>query len=325
MIWNKLVDRCLLFTDAPGGLLKSLLKEAESELANKLELYDALYTIEVPNTISGLGVWSQSADNSTFDNNYTKLPPNYLKDISVTHKGSRLRKMSEEEIYRHSNDNNVSSGTPTGYAISGDFIVFNTAPAVGDKFILHYKATMVDRTTDKVLTILDYLSTGPTIWLDTELGSLLDTYKLRWENALLTLSSGGLDHFPGHVPGLPDKGVGNQVINNVATANYNVNTYASNYTINALLGAGAINTSVDSNGVGAPIGSMCRIVDYRNVAPLIPERFRTSLCDYAIALGNAKQSPDTYNRHWLKWESGMDSLMSEAQDRDLIFSIKEEI
>ena len=53
MIWNKLVDRCLLFTDAPGGLLKSLLKEAESELANKLELYDALYTIEVPNTISG--------------------------------------------------------------------------------------------------------------------------------------------------------------------------------------------------------------------------------------------------------------------------------
>ena len=82
---------------------------------------------------------------------------------------------------------------------------------------------------------------------------------------------------------------------------------------------------MDSNGVGAPIGSMCRIIDYRNVAPLIPERFHTSLCDYAIALANAKQSPDTYNRHWLKWESGMDSLMSEAQDRDLIFSIKEEI
>ena len=67
MIWNKLVDRCLLFTDAPGGLLNSLLKEAESELANKLELYDALYTIEVPNTLSGLGLWSQNTGNSTFD------------------------------------------------------------------------------------------------------------------------------------------------------------------------------------------------------------------------------------------------------------------
>ena len=38
MIWDKLVDRCLLFTDAPGGLLKELLKEGEEELANRLEL-----------------------------------------------------------------------------------------------------------------------------------------------------------------------------------------------------------------------------------------------------------------------------------------------
>ena len=82
MIWNKLVDRCLLFTDAPGGLLKALLKEAEEELANKLELYDAVYTIEVPSTISGLGIKSSTAD--TFaDHNYTRLPINYLKDIEM--------------------------------------------------------------------------------------------------------------------------------------------------------------------------------------------------------------------------------------------------
>ena len=32
MTWDKLVDRCLLFTDAPGGLLKELLNEAEIEI-----------------------------------------------------------------------------------------------------------------------------------------------------------------------------------------------------------------------------------------------------------------------------------------------------
>ena len=325
MEWNKLIDRCLLFTDAPAGLLKSLLKEAESELANNLELYDALYTIEVPNTIAGLGLSSQLTTTTVVDTNYTKLPEGYLKDISVTHKGIKLTKMSEEEIYRYGNDNQITSGTPTGYAISGNFISFNTITAVGDKFLLHYRATLSEATNDKAHTMMDYDSSGPTIWLDTSLGSVLDGLKIRWETELLTLSGGAITNFPSHIPGLPDKVAANNILNNIGSANYGVNMYASQYTINAVIGAGLVNTSVDTNGTGAPIGSMCRVENYRSVAPLIPDRFHTSLCDYAIALANAKQSPDTYNRHWLKWEAGMDSLMSEAQDRDLIFSIREEI
>ena len=79
MIWNKLVDRCLLFTDAPGGLLKELLKEAEIDLANKLEIYDSVYTMTVPTTLQGFGI--DSHDTPQADNNYTRLPHNFLKDI----------------------------------------------------------------------------------------------------------------------------------------------------------------------------------------------------------------------------------------------------
>ena len=59
MTWDKLVDRCLLFTDAPGALLKELLKEAQIELSNELELYDSLFQISVPGTVSGLGAQSK--------------------------------------------------------------------------------------------------------------------------------------------------------------------------------------------------------------------------------------------------------------------------
>lgn len=325
MIWNKLIDRCMLFTDSPGGLIKALLREAEQELSNKLEIYDALYTIKVPNTLSGLGLSSQSTDTAIFDTNYTKLPEGYLKDVGVIHKGIKLRKMSEEEIYRHGNDNEISSGTPTGYAISGNFILFNTIPAVGDKFLLQYKATLGEATNDKAFTILDYDVTVPRIWLDTALGALLDGLKIKWETELFTLSAGGISQFPSHIPGLPDKGAGNEILNNLTSTDLGVNMSASQYTISGLLGSGGVATSVDTNGVTAPIGSMCRIINYRSIAPLIPDRFHINLCDYAIALANAKISTDIYDKYLMKWELNMERLDNEARDRDLIYSVREEI
>ena len=67
------------------------------------------------------------------------------------------------------------------------------------------------------------------------------------------------------------------------------------------------------------------ITGYRDVAPLIPEQFHTDLCNYAIAIANAKTSPETYNQYWSQWMLNMDNLVNEAQDRDLIFSVREEI
>ena len=70
---------------------------------------------------------------------------------------------------------------------------------------------------------------------------------------------------------------------------------------------------------------MCVVKDYRSVAPVIPNKFHTNLCDYAVALANAKSSPDIYNTYWTKWTMNMNNLINESADRDLIHSIREEI
>ena len=316
MIWDKLVDRCLLFTDAPGGLLKELLKEAEQELSNKLELYDSLYTIIVPNTLTGLGVVSNETTPNKYDRNYTTLPQGYIRDVAVMHKGDKLRKVSEQEIYRSSNTNNVDSGTPTAYAISGDFIIFNRAPSEADRFLLHYKASLTERTNDKVLGVLGYTTVGPNIDLATELTTELVTKNILWESSERTLNAYVADTSTNtSIVGAPDKGYIN---NNIESGNYL--QYKSRYTLNSTLAG-----SVSTNGVKAPNGSMCVVKDYRSVAPVIPNKFHTNLCDYAVALANAKSAPDIYNTYWTKWTMNMDNLINESADRDLIHSIREEI
>ena len=70
---------------------------------------------------------------------------------------------------------------------------------------------------------------------------------------------------------------------------------------------------------------MGTVLNYRDVEPLIPEQFHTSLCDYAVAIANAKSAPDIYNTYWTKWMMNMDNLINESADRDLFHSIREEI
>ena len=311
MIWDKLVDRCLLFTDAPGGLLKALLKEAEIELSNRLELYDAIYTITVPSTNQGLGLETNTASD-TADHNYTRLPMNYLKDIAVKHQGFNLKKISEENIYRQE-DGTIPSGNPTAYCIAGDYIVFDKTPSSGDKFYLYYKAALDDdETKDKVLTVHKYFDTSTDlITLGTNLGAALNGKTFQLETNQIVLANGTIQGFinVGHNPS-PD--IVNRSNNSFdSTSQYEVSSG----------GAGT--------GSGTPLsnwnGAMGRILDYRSVAPVIPDRYHTSLCNYAIAIANAKTSPDLYDKYYTAWELNMERLINEAQDRDLIFSIREEI
>ena len=320
MTWDKLVDRCLLFTDAPGGLLKALLKEAEQELSNRLELYDSIYTLEVPNTDNGLGLFSSTPEASKADHNYHKLPTDYIRDIAVFHEGRRLIKMSDEDFYRQSNDQ-IPSGTPTAYGISGDYIVFNATPQTGDTFIIHYKSELDDSNTDKVLTLLHYDVQGSStdyVWLDTTLTSLLDGYTFTVERTKYLLSagtSGGMS-VP---PGLPDRLHSNMYENKtniVSSVNF---TKGSRYNIVDVNGGSAATSAENLTG---GLGSL---LNYRTVAPVIPERLHKNLCPYAIALANAKSAPELYDKHITTWELTMERLINEARDRDLIYSIREEI
>ena len=328
MIWNKLVDRCLLFTDAPGCLLKALLKEAEQELSNKLELYDSLYTIEVPTTLYGLGPFSSKAG-TVADHNYHKLPFDYMRDISVTHEGLKLRKMSEDEVYR-SSSGEVSGGSPTAYGISGDFIVFNTTPSAGDKFILLYKCIIDDATINKVLTILHYKAIVSTandnIYLDTLLGSLLNAKKIIIEGIFYEIGSGetSLISLP---PGLPDRYLGNIYEKGGTIAATTIPKYfkGSRYTLSPDVTGVTGNSANQTEGVVSLTGAQCIVQAYRDIAPVIPERFHIDLCSYAIALANAKSAPEIHDKHWAAWLMNMDNLINESQDRDIIFSIREEI
>lgn len=318
MIWDKLVDRCLLFTDAPGGLLKELLKEAEQELSDKLMLFESLYKITVPATNNGLGA---SPHDNLAEHNYAKLPPNYLQDIGVTHKGTHLRKMTEDEINRKTTGQSYT-GTPTAYSISGDFIVFNTAPSAGDDFILHYKSRLTEQTSDKVLTIQHYTVTlgisNDNIYLDTQLGSALDNRKFIFENQGVTLTNGNLT-YQSISAGLPDTVQSNKP--GEASAANAPNRLGSKYTVSADLST----TGSLSDSLFNIYGSMGTLIDYRKIAPVIPDQFHTSLCDYAVAIANAKSAPDIYNTYWTKWMMNMDNLINESADRDLFHSIREEI
>lgn len=319
MIWDKLVDRCLLFTEAPGGLLKALLKEGEQELSNKLEIYDALYTMTVPTTDYGFGVWPHKS--TAADHNYMKLPSNYIRDISVTHEGRKLRKISESEILRKTS-NSIYSGTPTSYCISGDFIVFDTEPSSGDTFVLHYKKALNENDDSKVLTIFFYDFTNGYIYLDTAIGEALDNKKFVFENQIETLSAGTTTNLKG-VAGIPDiyQGSTAQVSPGAVTSSEFTDVVGSRYNVTAFAAEGSLASSTWNDMNGALGVSLA----YRVAAPVIPDRFHTNLCDYAIAIANAKTSPDTYNKYWGQWMLNLDNLINDAQDRDLIFSIREEI
>ena len=169
MIWNELIDRCLLFTSASRDMLRELMKEAEEELCTRLEIYDSLYKIVPPAKLLGIG----HTLGAQVDHNYTKVPDDYIKDNYVLCNGNPLKKITEADIYR-GNLNVVSAGEPTGYAISGDFILFNTQPDSGHKIVLSYKSSIDRLTKMKVQTITGVDSGNNYIYLDTDLGSDLN-------------------------------------------------------------------------------------------------------------------------------------------------------
>ena len=67
------------------------------------------------------------------------------------------------------------------------------------------------------------------------------------------------------------------------------------------------------------------VVETDATEPQVPSMYHRDLCNYAIAIANAKSAPDIYNTYWTKWMMNMDNLINEAADRDLIFSVREEI
>tara|TARA_Y100001972_G_scaffold25829_1_gene31469 strand:- start:232 stop:1068 length:837 start_codon:yes stop_codon:yes gene_type:complete len=174
--WNKLADRCRLFTDRPRALLIELLKEAEEELVRKCDILEKEHSFTAP-LLSGANV------------NFDVLPNNYKKEIAVFYKGVKLNKMSQEEVVLNTS-NQIYTGTPTSYWIEGNQIHFNKIPSSSDQFKMHYYARLGNTDVAHSLRVFNFVdSSTDYIYLDTDLGSELTGLFGTMPGILITIGS----------------------------------------------------------------------------------------------------------------------------------------
>ena len=122
MKWTKLVDRCKLFVDGNDQLLLNLLKEAEVELTRKANILESEFSITAGSSIQ-----------------FYALPNDYKSMIAVLVEGQHKRPMTDDEIF-YNNDNDLYTGTPSGYLIRGNTIFFSQIPNSGDKIKMVYNS-----------------------------------------------------------------------------------------------------------------------------------------------------------------------------------------
>ena len=60
-------------------------------------------------------------------------------------------------------------------------------------------------------------------------------------------------------------------------------------------------------------------------SPVISAMFHRALCDYAIAISAAKDNPQLHDKHWMMWNNGLNEIINQDADRELIHTIKREV
>lgn len=129
MNWKKLVDRCEIICDSDRGLLKSLLFEAEEELCREVDVYEDTVEFNITtNTAHNHYVYLPGTDKdnlvSSSSTESMTLYSHFKKEISVIYNGQKLKPMFESD-FTYKQDGKLHSGTPIGYAISNDKLLFS--------------------------------------------------------------------------------------------------------------------------------------------------------------------------------------------------------
>ena len=78
--WDNLIDRCLLYAEAPRQMIKNLLLEAEDELTRDVDL-----VIKLVRAVTPLFKYSDTA--SDIISNPIVLPNDFKKIVEVRYKG----------------------------------------------------------------------------------------------------------------------------------------------------------------------------------------------------------------------------------------------
>ncbi len=285
MEWTKLADRCRLFTDKPRALLIELLKEGEDELARRCDIFEREYNYKTP-----------LEDEASVE--YDVLPEDYKSMISVHFKGSRLNPMGDDELHMDT-DNKLYTGTPTKYHISNNRIYLNKIPASGDKLLIKYYG-LIGSAVDKSIRPL---AVGRV--LTGEPPETVDYYHFRVDEGreLVGLSA-----------------TAQTALGSVTGALLSVGRGLDSATVK---GSGWEYRFQPDDDTASDLKDVIHITNYREVAPLIPTQYHRNLCDYAIAISNAKN--DLHDKHMMMWENSILQIQDEDARRDLVYSVKEVI
>ena len=111
-----------MFKFFSNRLLINLLKEAEVELTRKANILENEFSVTAGDGIQ-----------------FYALPDDYKSMIAVLVEGQHKRPMTDDEIF-YDNDNNLYTGTPSGYLIRGNNIFFSQNPNSGDKIKIIYNS-----------------------------------------------------------------------------------------------------------------------------------------------------------------------------------------
>ena len=130
MNWTKLADRCQLFIDGDKGLFIELLKEAEIELTRHANILE------------------DEQDYTADGTNSFGLPDNFKQAITVLCEGEKKKPMGDDE-FNFKPDNTQHTGTPSGYTIRGNNLIFSQIPNTSDNIKLLYYSIITTSNTEK--------------------------------------------------------------------------------------------------------------------------------------------------------------------------------
>tara|TARA_R100000152_G_C6770977_1_gene197347 strand:- start:405 stop:1430 length:1026 start_codon:yes stop_codon:yes gene_type:complete len=337
--WKQLEQRCKLFAEGPDGLFIELLKEAECELANRCSLF------ATNDYFSGTNMFV-SSDSRINPVGGILLPSTFKSIIAVFVDGDPIprRNLFGEDNFKNSSaldfdankKNNpegygiqVSVGDPTAYDIYSNRIIFDKGSASSDINII-YKANLVN--SDKIGKRLRCIVNGNVnndkeVWLETNLSTELNGLDLRYtafDRGVFTYTNLQYDSTPVadiDVKSAPytfdPAGIESPLETN---STYSYGVASSSTQMNAFTG-----TITTDPVIGETHNIEAELLEYRSIGPVINNDYHISLCDYAISIALAKTSQSISDKHKMLWEKTIRETLDDNSDRELNFSIREEI
>ena len=339
--WKQLEQRCQLFADGPDGLFVELLKEAECELANRCSLF------ATNDYFSGTNL-SIDNDGRTNPIGGILLPSTFKSVIAVFVNGNPIprKNLFERDSFKTSTPfadfgdstkkNNstgygieISSGEPTSYDIYSNRIIFDKNNSDTHINII-YKANLVnsDSVGKRLRCIINgNINDDKEVWLETNLSTELNGLDLRYipfSRNFFVYTNLQYDSTPVadiDVKSAPysfdPSGIENPLESN---ATYSYGVASSSTQMNAFTG------TITSDPVLLQTRNIeAELLNYRSIGPVVNNDYHISLCDYAISIATAKKDPVISDKHKMLWEKTIKDTLDDNLDRELNFSIREEI